>query len=161
RKNNSEIRKFRGWVGRPQGWKRRGFRGRNMKLKSIVAALFGVGLLAAAANAQAPHKADQVPVLAPAPVAPTAHDLTPADAEAWLDGLVPNALNTGHVPGAVVVLVKNGQVLMEKGYGFSDYEKRTPVDPKTTLFRPGSTSKLFTWTAVMQLVEAGKLNLDA
>ena len=40
-----------------------------------------------------------------------------------------------------------------KGYGFSDIEKRTPVSPETTLFRPGSVSKLFTWTAVMQLVE--------
>src|SRR5690606_35310692 len=37
----------------------------------------------------------------------------------------------------------------------------TPVDPVATLFRPGSVSKLFTWTAVMQLVEQGKLDLDA
>ena len=37
---------------------------------------------------------------------------------------------------------------------------QAPVDPKTTMFRPGSVSKLFTWTAVMQLVEAGKLDLD-
>ena len=78
----------------------------------------------------------------------------------WTD-LVPTALKTGHVPGAVVVIVKDGQVLLEKGYGFADYEKRIPVDPRTTLFRPGSTSKLFTWTAVMQLVEQGKLDLDA
>ena len=132
-----------------------------MNLKSIAVALFGAGILAAAANAQTPRAADKAPILAPTPVATTAHELTAVDAEAWLDGLIPNALNTGHVPGAVVVLVKNGQVLLEKGYGFADYEKRTPVDPKSTLFRPGSTSKLFTWTAVMQLVEAGKLNLDA
>ena len=78
-----------------------------------------------------------------------------------MDGLVPTALKTGHVPGAVVVIVKDGQVLLEKGYGFADYEKRIPVDPRATLFRPGSTSKLFTWTAVMQLVEQGKLDLDA
>ena len=93
--------------------------------------------------------------------AQAAHPLTVADAEAWLDGLVPTALNTAEVPGAVVVIVKDGQVLVEKGYGFSDYEKRVPVDPRTTLFRPGSTSKLFTWTAVMQLVELGKVDLDA
>jgi CubicO group peptidase (beta-lactamase class C family) len=60
-----------------------------------------------------------------------------------------------------VVIVKDGQVLVEKGYGFADYERRIPVDPRATLFRPGSTSKLFTWTAVMQLVEQGKLDLDA
>ena len=93
--------------------------------------------------------------------AQAAHPLTVADAEAWLDGLLPTALNTAQVPGAVVVIVKDGQVLIEKGYGFSDYEKRVPVDPRATLFRPGSTSKLFTWTAVMQLVEHGKLDLDA
>ena len=39
-------------------------------------------------------------------------------------------------------------------------EKRTPVDPERTLFRPGSVSKLFTWTAVMQQVEQGKIDLD-
>ena len=42
-----------------------------------------------------------------------------------------------------------------------DTEKRTPVDPAQTLFRPGSVSKLFTWTAIMQLVEQGKIDLDA
>ena len=52
-------------------------------------------------------------------------------------------------------------MLTERGYGFSDVEKRTPVDPKLTLFRPGSVSKLLTWTAVMQQVEQGKIDLDA
>jgi CubicO group peptidase (beta-lactamase class C family) len=93
--------------------------------------------------------------------AAAAHELNAVDAEAWLDGLVPTALNTARVPGAVVVIVRDGQVLIEKGYGFSDYEKRIPVDPRVSLFRPGSTTKLFTWTAVMQLVEQGKLDLDA
>ena len=88
------------------------------------------------------------------------HDLTATDVDAWLDGLIPAALDSAEVPGAVVVVVKDGQVLTEKGYGYSNYEKRIPVDPRTTLFRPGSTSKLFTWTAVMQQVEQGKLDLD-
>jgi CubicO group peptidase (beta-lactamase class C family) len=52
-------------------------------------------------------------------------------------------------------------VLFEKGYGYSDMTARTAVGPDKTLFRIGSTSKLFTWTAVMQLVEQGKLDLDA
>jgi CubicO group peptidase (beta-lactamase class C family) len=89
------------------------------------------------------------------------HPLTAADLDAFLDGFMPAALDTAQVPGAVVVVVKDGRVLIEKGYGFADYAQRIPVDPKRTLFRPGSTSKLFTWTAVMQLVEAGKLDLDA
>lgn len=87
--------------------------------------------------------------------------LTAADAEVWLDGMMPSALRAARVPGAVVVLVKDGQPLVQKGYGYADWDKNIPVDPARTLFRPGSVSKLFTWTAVMQLVEQGKLDLDA
>lgn len=82
------------------------------------------------------------------------------DLSAWLDGYIPYAIQRGQIPGAVVVVVKDGEVLVEKGYGYADLEARTPVDPETTLFRPGSVSKLFTWTAVMQQVEAGRLDLD-
>jgi CubicO group peptidase (beta-lactamase class C family) len=87
--------------------------------------------------------------------------LTPADVNAWLDGFMPYALARGDIPGAVVVVVKDGQVIAQRGYGYADIAKRIRVDPRTTLFRPGSISKLFTWTAVMQQVERGKLNLDA
>jgi len=86
--------------------------------------------------------------------------LNSADLQAFLDGFLPYALERGRIPGAVVVVVRGDQVLLEKGYGFSDVAKRKPVLPETTLFRPGSVSKLFTWTAVMQQVEAGKLDLD-
>ncbi|MEP6502701.1 MAG: serine hydrolase domain-containing protein, partial [Betaproteobacteria bacterium] len=96
----------------------------------------------------------------PAGTVTTAQALTREDLEAWLDGLIPPSLVTSRTPGAVISVVKDGQVLLEKGYGWADAEKRVPVDPKTTLFRPGSTSKLFTWTAVMQQVEKGKLDLD-
>ncbi|MHA4837437.1 serine hydrolase domain-containing protein [Sphingopyxis sp. MSC1_008] len=92
---------------------------------------------------------------ATAPVALDAKDL-----EAWLDGYLPYALERARIPGAVVVVVRGNQVVLEKGYGFSDVAKRAPVLPETTLFRPGSVSKLFTWTAVMQQVEAGKIDLD-
>ena len=92
---------------------------------------------------------------------PATHALTKTDAEAWLDGFFPYALQRGDVAGAVVVVVKDGAVLLQKGYGYSDVGERKPVDPERTLFRPGSVSKLFTWTAVMQLVEQGKLDLDA
>ncbi len=88
----------------------------------------------------------------PAPAAP-ADRLTATDLEAWLDGFMPYALEKNDVAGAVVVVVKDGKVLLEKGYGYSDLAKHTPVDPERTLFRPGSVSKLFTWTAVMQLLE--------
>jgi CubicO group peptidase (beta-lactamase class C family) len=101
----------------------------------------------------------------PAPTVPVAPAglaaLTKADADAWLDGFMPYALARGDVAGAVVVVVKDGQVVTQRGFGYADVAKRQPVDPEKTLFRPGSTSKLYTWTAVMQQVEAGKLNLDA
>src|SRR5690242_10161061 len=90
-----------------------------------------------------------------------AHDLTKADVDAWLDGYMPYALKAGDIPGAVVVVVKDGQPLTMRGFGYSDLKTQKPVDPELTLFRPGSVSKLFTWTAVMQLVQQGKLNLDA
>lgn len=94
------------------------------------------------------------------PQSTAAPNLTQADVDAWLDGFMPYALQTGDVAGAVVVVVKDGAILTEKGYGYADVAERKPVDPKRTLFRPGSISKLFTWTAVMQLVEQGKLDLD-
>jgi CubicO group peptidase (beta-lactamase class C family) len=99
---------------------------------------------------------------AAAPAAePAAHALTAEDANAWLDGYMPYALKTGDIAGAVVAIVKDGAIVTERGYGFANVEKRTLVDPKLTLFRPGSVSKLFTWTAVMQLVEQGRIDLDA
>lgn len=88
------------------------------------------------------------------------HALTKADLETWLDGLLPFTLKRGDVAGAVVMVVKDGAILSQKGYGYSDVAKRTPVDPERTLFRVASISKLFTWTAVMQLRELGKLDLD-
>ncbi len=88
------------------------------------------------------------------------HEMTQADVEAFLDGLMPVELKRNDIAGAVVCVVKDGKVLVAKGYGYSDVARKTPVSPETTLFRPGSISKLFTWTAVMQLVEQGKLDLD-
>ncbi len=85
----------------------------------------------------------------------------PAELSAFMDGVMAASMESNHVPGAVVVVVKDGEVFFAKGYGYADLEKKIPVDPAATLFRAASVSKLFTWTAVMQLVEAGKLDLDA
>jgi CubicO group peptidase (beta-lactamase class C family) len=126
----------------------------------VLATVLGTGTLAA-----------QKPELPPAPPAeregpagppvPTAPVLERRDLEAWLDGYLPYALQDADIAGAVVVVVKDGGILLSKGYGYADVKAHTPVDPARTLFRPGSVSKLFTWTAVMQLVEQGKLDLDA
>ena len=88
------------------------------------------------------------------------HEMTAADVEAFLDGLMPLAIERDDIAGAVVAVVKDGKVLFAKGYGYADLAKKKPVSPDSTLFRPGSISKLFTWTSVMQLVEQGKLDLD-
>ena len=88
------------------------------------------------------------------------HALTAEDLSSFFDGLVPFALKRGDVAGGVISVVKDGKLLFARGYGYADLKTRTAPSPQTTLFRPGSTSKLFTWTAVMQQVEQGKLDLD-
>ena len=88
-------------------------------------------------------------------------ELTSADVSAWLDGFVPYAMNTGDIAGGVIVVVKDGQVLAQKGYGYADVAAKKPVDPERTMFRAGSVAKLVVHTAVMQLVEQGKLDLNA
>jgi CubicO group peptidase (beta-lactamase class C family) len=84
----------------------------------------------------------------------------PAEVQAFFDGLIGAQMGASHIAGVAVIVVKDGKVLFEKGYGYSDVDSRTPVDPEKTLFRAGSVSKLFTWTAVMQLVEQGRLDLN-
>ena len=86
--------------------------------------------------------------------------LTTEDVEAFLDGVLPLQLAREDIAGTVVTVVKDGQVIFAKGYGFGDVKSKKPVSPDTTLFRPGSVSKLFVWTSVMQLVEQGKIDLD-
>ncbi|WP_375383279.1 serine hydrolase domain-containing protein [uncultured Sphingomonas sp.] len=137
-------------------------------LRSFALALAGI---AAATIAPAQMRAPLAPPLVPSDIArptPSAvagttggHVLDKADADTWLDGYMPYALRTADIPGAVVTIVKDGRVLTARGFGYADVGKRTPVDPERTMFRPGSVSKLVTWTAVMQLVDQRKLDLDA
>ena len=124
----------------------------------VLCLLLSMFALTATAQIEIRPLAEQAP---PKPVPLGAHQLTADDAGAWLDGLMPYGLAKNDLAGAVVVVVKDGQVLLAKGYGHADVATGQPVDPATTLFRVGSISKLFTWTAVMQLVEQGKLDLDA
>jgi len=140
-------------------------------MKWLSAALLAAGSLAAIAQTTTPAAtAPLAPATAPAegntiaakPAdAQGAKALTADDVNAWLDGYMPYALATGDLAGAVVAVVKDGQILTERGFGYADVATKKPVDPKLTLFRPGSVSKLITWTAVMQQVEQGKIDLDA
>ena len=93
------------------------------------------------------------------------HQLTAEDVNAWLDGKLPDALKNGDIPGAVVSVVKDGQVVTTRGYGWADTGasggQPVAVDPQKSLFRVASVSKIPTSIAAMQLVEQGKVDLDA
>ncbi len=108
------------------------------------------------------EEAETVSEAAPAaaPAEDGVHALTKTDVDAWLDGFMPYAITNAEIVGAVVTVVKDGEILTSRGFGYADLESRTPVDGYETIFRPGSVSKLFAWTAVMQLVEQGKIDLD-
>ena len=114
-----------------------------MKPQLVWAAL-SIGLCAAAAPAEA----------APGPS-------EPREVEAFFDGAVPALLDTYHVPGLVLSVVRDGRVLFAKGWGVADLATGRLMDPERTLVRVASISKLVTATAAMQLVAAGKLDLHA
>ena len=84
----------------------------------------------------------------------------PAQLEAFVDGWVADAMAREHIAGTSVSVVQNGQVVLKKGYGFADLQRRRAVDPDKTLFRIGSISKTFTWILLMKEVEAGRIRLD-
>ncbi|MBS1867225.1 MAG: beta-lactamase family protein, partial [Acidobacteria bacterium] len=136
--SNSQFRLF-AWLGRAA-------------VANMLALLICAGVYA---QKQEPKKVE-----ANVPASTSTHELTAADLEPFLDGLMPAQLERENIAGAVISVVKDGKLLFAKGYGYADVEKRRPVTADATLFRPGSISKLFTWTAVMQLVEQKKLDLD-
>lgn len=121
----------------------------------LVLVLLAAGVLPTSSQTVAQESAPAADVAVSA-----AAEMTAADLSAWLDGYMPNTIANADVVGVVVTVVRDGHVIANRGYGYSDLESSTPVDPEHTLFRPGSISKLFTWTAVMQQVEAGHLDLD-
>jgi CubicO group peptidase (beta-lactamase class C family) len=103
----------------------------------------------------------QTTALNPATATPTpAHTLDQGDLTAFFDGIVPLQLERSDIAGASVLVMRDGNVLLSKGYGYADVKTKKPVDPTSTIFRLASISKLFTWISVMQLEEQGKLNLD-
>ncbi|UKS24746.1 serine hydrolase [Paenibacillus sp. HWE-109] len=79
---------------------------------------------------------------------------------AFIDGIMKANMDNFKIPGTVVSIVKDGKIMLAKGYGHANLEEGTQVNPETSLFRIASTTKLFTWTAVMQLVEQGKIDLN-
>jgi CubicO group peptidase (beta-lactamase class C family) len=125
-----------------------------------IALIIALGVMAQVPNKPAPIPDDKSSPPPAQPVAKTAHEMTASDVEAFLDGIVPLQLGKNDIAGATISVVKDGKLLFAKGYGYADVQSKKPVSAQETLFRPGSISKLFTWTAIMQLYEQGKLDLD-
>ncbi len=140
---------------------------RSGSLLSLLAAVILAVTLATAslALAQTPQgPSDPVPAEAGSepgtdqPAAGATAEDGPTDArevEDFMDGFFARQLREEEIPGATVSVVKDGEVIFAKGYGRADVEEDEPVVADETLFRIASTSKLFTATAVMQLVGGG------
>lgn len=129
-------------------------RGGRRRAAVAILALVVAALLAGCAGG-GPSAAPPPP--APAPTAA----LTPEDLDAWLDGIVPAGIERAGIAGAAVAVVRDGQVLTSRGFGHADTATGEAVDPARTLFRVGSVAKVVTATAVLQLVEQGRIDLDA
>jgi CubicO group peptidase (beta-lactamase class C family) len=114
-------------------------------LRLAFAVAFGMAAFRAAADEPEPQASLQ---------------LTAANLAGVIDPLMTNWTGKHKGPGAVVVVVTRDGPVFAKGYGFADVEARRPFTADATLVRPGSISKLFTGIAVMQLVDAGMLDLD-
>src|SRR5215467_10417551 len=78
---------------------------------------------------------------------------------AKIESDVEKAIQEKKIPGLSIAIVFNQQVLLSKGFGFADLEKKVPATA-ATVYRIGSITKLFTALMLMQLRDAGKLNLD-
>jgi CubicO group peptidase (beta-lactamase class C family) len=97
---------------------------------------------------------------APALGGPTG-PVDPVEFGDFVDEFFEGELADSHIPGAVFLMVKDGEVFYARGYGFADLESGIRVDPRRTVFRVGSNSKTLTAAAVLTLVEEGRVELDA
>jgi CubicO group peptidase (beta-lactamase class C family) len=105
--------------------------------------------------------AEQMPSRTDARGLGLAQDEWAAQLASVVDAILGKAVSDEDVPGAVVLVVKDGRVVFQRGYGFADLKTRRPVDPERTLFYLASLTKTFMATAAMQMVEQGKLELHA
>ena len=89
-----------------------------------------------------------------------AQTLTKSSIEVYSDKVFKENMEKYKIPGAVITVVKDGKIILSKGYGYSDLTNKEKVTPSQTMFRIASVTKLFTATAAMQLVDDGKVVLD-
>jgi len=91
---------------------------------------------------------------------PAIEKVDPVELEAFMDGVVNTTMQRDDTLGATAAVTQDGRSIFSKGYGFADKERWVSVESQPTLLRIGSVSNLFTWTALMQLREQGKVGLD-
>ena len=84
----------------------------------------------------------------------------PGSLARMLDSVVVPGLAKYHIPGMVIAIVHDSDIVLVKGYGYANVEQKTPFDPDNTVIRIASVSKLFTGTAVMQLVDRGMVDMN-
>ena len=136
-------------------------------IRLVLPLALALGLLTGPSAPSGPHgptvAAASESAAAPAPRAQPAEAARPnpeALAE-FFNRLVPEQLARRQIPGAAVAVVQDGELAFARGYGLADLDRQAPVVADRTLFHIGSNAKLLTWTAVMQLVERGELDLEA
>jgi CubicO group peptidase (beta-lactamase class C family) len=132
-----------------------------MKTSAACVLLIATAILLLFMTGLSPAQGDEPQTGAAATAPPLSGPSDPAELEDFIDGMMAAHMASREIPAATIAVVKDGKLFFAKGYGYQDLEKRIPVVADRTLFRPGSVSKLFTWTAVMQLYERGELDLDA
>ena len=86
---------------------------------------------------------------------------TPEELGSVLSAQIEDLLAAYGIPGATVSVVVDGELMFAKGYGWADIDRGRPVVAEETLFHAASISKLFLWTAIMQLAEEGLVDLHA
>ena len=81
--------------------------------------------------------------------------------ESFVRGIVTVNQQAHNIPGLTISVVQDGEIKLLHGYGYADLDSETPVHPEQHSFRIGSVTKTFVFTALMQLVEQGRIDLDA
>jgi CubicO group peptidase (beta-lactamase class C family) len=120
----------------------------------VIHGLFGAAVLAAGALGVSSC------VPAHRGLSESASSIKSYDLTAFVDSFMTDRMARERIPGAAFVFVQNGRVLMARGYGMANVAQHRRVDPDSTIWRIGSISKVFTATAVMQLVDRGKVDLS-
>lgn len=122
----------------------------------LIAAVFSVMPLVACTG-QDSSRASSQDARAPLEVTPT---IDPVGLAALVNSVFAAGMKRERIPGAAFVLVQKGRVALSNGFGLADVASGRAVRPDRTIFPFASTSKVFTATAVMQLAERGRIDLD-